>query len=727
MKIFSSTHPSRNALAALHLRNSATLLAAALLAASTAAAPATAAAQTAGQPPAPDATPPRPAAADTDAIVRLAPIVVTSPKTEATPLEVILDSRAAARPGPAQDGADLISYVPGVVISRKGGAGGEILLRGAGGSRLDILVDHESILGGCPNRMDPPGAYIFPGDFDSVTVIKGPAAVRHGPGNSAGVVLFKNNVPRFDAPGVRLDASAGLGAAGRNDQNLALAAGAPAFYVKAEATRTAAGDYSDDNGDKVHSNYDRRGARLAAGWTPAADTVLEAHASLAAGEAAYAHSAMDAATLDRRGAGLRFEKKKIGATLDALEAGLFYNNADHVMDNYTLREPPATGMMAGGMASNVAQTLRGGRALATFLPAEETALTIGADFRFARHTSRSGTPADSYKNHPRVTDATIDTAGLFADASRTLGKQNRLHAGARLDTWRAKDHRTAIAGMMGDTPNPTAGEKRAELLPALFARYERDLASAAPGLTLYLNAGHTTRAPDYWELFTCQGPAGNSAFPAKPEKTTQLDLGGEWKRGALSLRASLFANTVRDYLLVSREPALMGMGTRDVTRNIDASTLGGELEAGCTLDTPGGGQWQFDGSLSHVRAENRTDGRPLAQIPPLEGRLAAGYVTGRLSLGFTTRLVAAQHRYAEGQGGIAGLDLGPTAGFAVFSLNAGWRITDWAELSAGVDNLLDKLYAGHVNRAGNGYPGYIAHLRVNEPGRTLWAKFRVKF
>lgn len=679
-------------------------------------------------------------AAQPDEITRLAPVVVTAPTTGETPLSVRLDTSAAARPGPAQDGADILRAFPGIVVSRKGGTGGEVLLRGAGGSRTGILLDHESLLGGCPNRMDPPSAYIFPGEFDSVTVVKGLSAVRHGPGNSAGVVLFKSATPVFEAPGVRADFAAGFGSAGRNDQNLAVAAGIPLFYVQADASRTAADDYRDGAGELVHSRYRRLGGRLAAGWTPDRNTVLEFHGSAAEGRAAYAHSSMDAAALDRRGAGLRFEKRQIGGLLQNVEAGLFYNTADHVMDNFTLRQAPAAGMMAGGMAGNVSQTVWGGRALATFAIAQETTcFTPGVDFTFSTHDSRSGTPTESYKDNPRERDASLGTAGVFVEASHAFGAGSRLHGGARLNTWRAKDLRAPLShgggmggemgggmGMEGHGPVSgvaTGGHSRDGLLPALFVRYEHDLA-ALPGLTLYANAGHTWRAPDYWELFSYQGPHDNSAFETRPEKTTQLDIGGEWKRGAFALRVSLFANESQDYILV--EHATDALGTRNVSRNVAARAVGGELGAGHTVNALGG-QWQFDGSLAFVHGWNRTDDRPLAQLPPLEGRIGVGYVWGDWSFGVTTRLVAAQHRHAVGQGGITGLDLGPTTAFAVAGLNVGYCPRDWVELSAGIDNLFDAAYAEHVNRAGSGYPGYVSNVRVLEPGRTFWARIRLRY
>ena len=81
---------------------------------------------------------------------------------------------------------------------------------------------------------------------------------------------------------------------------------------------------------------------------------------------------------------------------------------------------------------------------------------------------------------------------------------------------------------------------------------------------------------------------------------------------------------------------------------------------------------------------------------------------------------------AAGEGNIVGQDLGPSAGFAVFSFNGAYRIDRRFTLSAGVDNVFNKTYAEHVNAATVGLAGYVNTIRVNEPGRTLWLKLDAK-
>ena len=44
------------------------------------------------------------------------------------------------------------------------------------------------------------------------------------------------------------------------------------------------------------------------------------------------------------------------------------------------------------------------------------------------------------------------------------------------------------------------------------------------------------------------------------------------------------------------------------------------------------------------------------------------------------------------------------------------------QVTAGVDNLLDRAYAEHLSRAGAMVAGFVQSTRVDEPGRTLWLK-----
>lgn len=644
---------------------------------------------------------------------------------QSSPLTIVTDPKQARQPVPASDGTDYLKTIPGFAAIRNGGTNGDPVLRGMFGSRLNLRTNGGLMLGACPGRMDAPSSYISPETFDKLTVIKGPQTVLWGPGASAGTVLFEREPERFGELGSRLHASLLAGSNGRFDRVLDGAVGNETGYLRATGNHSQSDDYEDGNGDTVPSRWDKWNGDVAIGWTPDADTLVELSAGRGNGESRYAGRGMDGSQFLRESLGLRFERSNLGGVLDKLEAQVYYNYADHVMDNFRLRNPDPTSSMPMPMASQVDRRTLGARMAATF-KWSEVELVAGLDAmrsehrkRASRYSMMSGTFTDA-DQFPRTRDALMHSYGAFGELTWYVEEGDRLVAGARLDRSDAKDYRRTL-GMMG-MANPTFGETRADTLPSGFARYEHDLDSAT---TLYAGLGHVQRFPDYWELYSPnQGPAGSrNAFDGvKPEKTTQLDFGVQYSEGDLEAWASGYVGQVRDYILFTYTPGMMGDTSR--AENIDARIMGGELGAAYRLD----GNWKTDATLAYAWGKNSSDGRALPQMPPLEARLGLTYERDDWSAGALWRVAAAQNRVAEGQGNVVGQDFGKSRGFAVFSLNGAYRLTRDIKVSAGVDNLFDKAYAEHLNLAGDAGFGFPAEPEaIKEPGRTLWTKVDFSF
>jgi iron complex outermembrane receptor protein len=660
-------------------------------------------------------------------VLKLAPLVVTGAHTQ-QPLIVTTDPQAPAQPMPAHDGADVLKSIPGFSVIRKGGTDGDPVLRGLAGSRLGVQIDGECLFGGCGNRMDPPTAYVFPGAYDRITVIKGPQSVLHGPGITAGVVLFERDYRRLAAPQAELNASATAASFGRVDGVLDARAGNALAQARVTATTTRADDYEDGDGRSVHSAYERWSANASAAWTPDDRTFLEFSTARSDGEAAYADRTMDGVEFARENYGLRLRREHLSPHIASLEARYYYNYVDHVMDNFSLRSFTPTMMMPGRAVSNPDRLTTGGLAQLVLTPAAELKITAGLDTQRNIHTLRStaNETTDAYGAKTRIRDAKFVQGGAFAEGTWTPAPGRRLIAGARLDRWQVTDSRTNVMlSMMNPAPNPGAGRTRESDLAGGFVRYEQDL--AARPLTLFAGLGRAQRFPDYWELIKNESTTTVSALGTQPETTLQLDAGAIYHRGPLDFSLSLFVADFDDFILVQSnyaKPAGM-MGTRSavITRNIDAFTLGGEAGLAWRFAE----HWKADASVAYVRGENDTDSRPLAQLPPLEARLALAYARTTWSLGGLLRAVAAQDRVAVNQGNIVGQDIGRSPGFAVLSLNASWKAGAQARISGGIDNLLDQAYAEHISRAGGAIAGFIQTTRVNEPGRTFWLKLDLTY
>ena len=643
--------------------------------------------------------------------VALPGVLVTAAALD-EPAVMTADARAPRQPVPAHDGADILKTFPGFNVTRKGGADGDVVFRGLAGSRLGILVDGETLLGGCNARMDAPTAYIYPELYQTVTVIKGPQTVQHGSGNTAATVLFERRRDRFTRPGIEGYASALAASAARHDEIADVRFGNRSGYVRLTGSDSGANDYRDGHGDKVHSGYHRYSGEAAFGWTPDDRTRIELSGGRSDGKAAYADRAMDGTQFLRDSVSLRGEWRDPGPVLKKLEAMVYDSHVDHIMDDQTLRKP---GMMG---YADLKRDTRGGKVAGTLLMGPDALLTLGLDAQSNEHGSRSAKPDGVYGAWSD--DADFDQQGLFAEIDRALGEQDRLVAGARVDRWKAVDRRRSLmlTGMGGMTMamNPTGGRNREDTLSSGFLRLERHL-SASP-TTLYAGLSRSERFPDYWELIAKRGETANSAFDtARPEQTTQLDIGALRKDEYAEYSVSAYYNTISDFLLIDYSGGGMDKMTTGVTRNVDARTWGAELTAARRS-----GRWKTDAALAYAHGDNRTDGTPLAQMSPLEIRIGLDYATARWSAGGLLRLVDDQDRVDPGKGNIVGKDLARTPGFAVFSLNGRWQAAPHLTLSSGIDNLFNRAYAEAISRAGGAIPGYVQTTRVNEPGRTVWLK-----
>ncbi|WP_460059854.1 TonB-dependent copper receptor [Pseudomonas sp. S2_A05] len=653
----------------------------------------------------------------------LSPTVITA-IAPSSPLTIVTNPKDPRQPVPASDGGDYLKTIPGFALVRNGGTNGDPVLRGMFGSRLNILTNGSMMLGACPGRMDAPTSYISPETYDKLTVIKGPQTVLWGPGASAGTVLFDREPENFGELGTRVNASLLAGSHGRFDKVVDAAAGGPLGYVRVIGNTAHSDDYRDGNNDIVASRYDKWNGDVALGWTPDADTLIELTAGKGDGEARYAGRGMDGSQFLRESLGLRFEKSNISEVLEKLEAQVYYNYADHVMDNYTLRTPSGTGMMAGPMASNVDRRTLGARLKATWRWADVQLIT-GLDAQTNEHRQRSSMGIDTYKDLPYSKDADFHNYGVFSEMTWYAAERDRLITGARVDRASAKDYRQTTGSGMMSRPNPTADDTRADTLPSGFIRYEHDLADSPT--TLYAGLGHAQRFPDYWELFSPKsGPAGSvNAFDSiKPEKTTQFDFGVNYKSADLEAWASGYIGVVRDYILFDYTPGMMGMSTSRA-ENIDARIMGGELGAAYNLTD----NWKADATLAYAWGKNSSDGSALPQMPPLDARFGLTYSEAKWSAGALWRVVAAQHRIDANKGNVVGKDYAQSSGFGVFSLNGAYRINQHWKVSSGVDNLFGKAYAEHLNLAGNAGFGYPANdpQAINEPGRTLWTKVDMSF
>ena len=622
--------------------------------------------------------------------------VVTGYRTR-RPLTLSTNPQRPRQPIPASDGAGYLKAIPGFSVVRKGGVGGDPMLRGMGGSRIVMNMNGDMMSGGCPNRMDPTSTYAFPETFSRIIVNKGPQSVRYG-ASVAGNVVFERRTKRFERAGVRGNVSI-LGASNhRFDDLIDITAGDKEGYARFIQTRNYSRDYADGERRRIHSGYGRHSLTGIVGLTPDTDTLFEVSYDRSRGWAKYAHGMMDGSQFDRDSYAVKFERTHLSPVVKKLTLNFNYNTIDHIMDNYTFRPGGTRGMEVKRTQYNIRSVLD-----MTFSPRDTGA--VGIDVGHEEHTF---TPA--MKGVPRGrenTDMTIGNLGLFMEYNHNLTERSRLLSGLRWDRITNHYHRYSTFIPGNTTDNAVSG----------FVRWERT--SKNRPLTFYVGLGHAERPADYWESYHTWRMHGalhpGATRPAK-EKNTQLDLGWVYAGKKTNASLSLYYAHVDDFIL--RKPV-------GEYGNVNARLYGFEAEVTRTVSP----RWTLGASLAYTRGDDRTNDAPLPQIAPLEANLTAKYSHRKMEANAVWRLVSRQNRYHKGYGSVTGTDYGPTGGFGILSLSLAYRPDENLTFSLGVDNLLNKTYAEFVNYSEPAIPalGISAGGHITEPGRTIWFKRNYKF
>src|SRR5690606_16775423 len=323
---------------------------------------------------------------------------------------------------------------------------------------------------------------------------------------------------------------------------------------------------------------------------------------------------------------------------------------------------------------------------------------------------RNGSLMTPYQNQSRNKDMEFQSVGAFGELSYQLSDNNKLVSGLRLDQVNVE----AVE----------SNQERKETLPSAFVRFENHHPEHDDGKT-YIGVGYVERMPDYWELFSPKTGNGNTnTFKSiDTEKTLQLDLGYQHEHGNLSAGASACAGLINDYILSTYWPTgMMGM-LEAHSRNVDATIAGAEAGIGYRFSDA----IQADVSAMYAWAKNTTDNTPLPQISPLEARVNLRYIQDNYTLGAYWRLVDGQNRISEREGNIVGYDVKKSAGFGTLSLNGTYHFANGVDLSVGVDNVLDRTYAEHLNKMGSSGFGFAATEQFNNIGRNYWARVSMKF
>ncbi|PNU21337.1 ligand-gated channel [Geothermobacter hydrogeniphilus] len=613
------------------------------------------------------------------------------------------------RESPARDIGEALQAVPGLSSVRKGAIANDIVLRGLKRDNINVFLDGVRLHGGCPSRMDPPSFHFDFAEVESIEIIKGPYDLSN-PGSLGGMI---NAVSKAPVKGPGFSANLGYGSDNYLDSSLVGSYGGKTLdgllgYAYKTSDIPESGDGKrlteiypatspnryrpeaiDSEAYEINTLWTKGGYKLAKGRSEISYAYQDADHVL------YPYLLMDADYDRTHRVNWTTRLHNLSETLSALSFQAWFNTVDHRMDD-SLRESSRPSMMVTRptMMLTDAETMTAGAKLNGDFRLGHGTLSSGVDvYRRNWDATNESAMWMGYDPQPMIPDVDIDNFGAFAEYSWPLTGSLTLKGGARLD-YTEVEAKALSATRLASLYQPYFGPGIAtdtdftELGGNLQLTWQ-----ATDQLEIFTGAASVSRPPDQQELYiglqrmAGKNWLGNPALDAS--RNNQLDLGAKWSGETLFASASLFYSRITDFIYITEQPDPDGAGPliqARTYRNVDARFKGGELSGQASLP----GNLFLQGSLSYVRAENDDSNRPLAEIPPLNGRLALRYDNGDWFVEATERFADRQNRVDPD------LQEEETAGWAVTDVKAGATWNRWS-LAGGVNNIFDRFYFSHLS------------------------------
>jgi iron complex outermembrane receptor protein len=626
----------------------------------------------------------------------------------------------------ARDLGEALAAVPGLVKVRKGGVANDLVVRGLQGKDLTVLIDGQRLDGACPGKMDPPAFHVDFAEVTRVEISRGPFDVK----NQGGLGGTVNVVTERPQRGWHGSANATLASAGTRAASASMSVGGGRLALLGGASVRRADAYRDGSGTPLTARTGYRAERTAGlpaydvwtGWgrlafVPRAGSSLQVSYTRQDADAMLVpYLQMDALFDNADRAGARFEVADLPGGWGALAAHAYFTRVDHWMTD-ELRNTSLGRPRPYSMATRANTSIGGGRA-----EVERGALSLGIEASRRTWDTRTLLAMLDYAPQAPLPDVTIEVAGAFAAWSAAPSRRWTLETGARLD----RAVTTADPGL-ADTDlylayHGTTTTRATDVLPTAYgrARWRPDA-----GWSATASLGHSARLPDQQERFYALRRAGSDwvGNPAlSPARNTGFD--GELRYGGhgVDLALSAFVYRIDAAILIADRPRLRtvaGAANAAARSYINHDALMRGFEASATVPLAPALFLSADASWVRGTTRGRTAGAPradvaplsphLPEIPPLRGRLRLRFDNARWHGLAEVAASARQDRVA------GGLGEAPTPAFAVLNLRGGLRAGPLA-ITAGIDNVLDALYAEHLSYQRDPFR---SGVRIYEPGRTL--------
>ncbi len=622
------------------------------------------------------------------------------------------------------DAGDLLTRIAGFSASRAGAHGTDPVLRGQSQTRINLLQQGAFLHGAGPNRMDSPGAYTEPFGWDEVQIIKGVETLTLGSGGTAGSINFKRLKPQLsESPQGKamLAYSPDFYKAG-----IDMSAGSQQGYFRLISQIIDQDSYQDGDGQTTRTAFKTLTNTLITGYTPNNEDELRLSIMANRGsDALFAGTMMDGPTTDMDAIQLLYlQGDQLGNRFS--EYQVYWNDAHHVMDNYSLRQQTAPMRML----TDAKATTTGAKWL-THWETGQWIWQTSADWQNVqrqadRFMGMVGTPVNLQATI--WPDNELDIKGVALDAEYQFSQKTRLKSGVRFDRIEASANalNTTIGQALYQVYYPQTPASRKESNWSGFSRFYHQTEQGLYWLGLssvVRTADATERYVGAANMIPMMRWVGNPDI--SPERHNQLEAGAKWPLSKGWVELSIYHNNVNDFILRDRarmQPSIIVMDMATIYRNVDATLNGLELSTRYSLTE----NWHLHGNLAYVKGTHSNDDQPLYQIPPIEGLLQINYEQPNITYWLDVRFAREQNDVDDNMMQGSALDAGESDSWTALDFKLRYDLANDWQLSAGINNLLDTTYAYHVSRA-NSDPFNPQAVRVNEPGRQIWGSILYRF
>ncbi|NQY27362.1 MAG: TonB-dependent receptor [Piscirickettsiaceae bacterium] len=635
------------------------------------------------------------------------------------------------------DTGDMIKRLPGANINSNGPLTSISQYRGLFGDRVNVLIDGVRISQAGPNRMDSPLSYLPSSRVADVALYRGIAPVSSGIETIGGTIMANSRKAEFaSGQNAEFHGNASTGYADNGDTYYASVMASVAtenhrFQIAGSIDR--GDDLEFDGGYILPSEHERDTVGINYAFQSMGyelDLDIEHHATGNTGTIALPMDIMFA-----RGENYKIKFSKELANGGKIKARINYQDAEHLMNNYTLRTP--------GMITRYALTDVESKGI--HLSYVQSGWKVGLDADQAEHNSDISDPTNPMFWTKNFNDIERDRSSIFAEWSGQLNTDWKLESGIRLSriTSDSGTVGSSMAMMMGGMGTNTQilidqfnGADRSQEdnlidLTAVFT-YKINM-----DLDIEFGLARKERAPSYQERYlwmpmeSTSGLADGNNYIGNinldPETAYQAEFGLDWHTSKAAISPRLFYHHINDYIqgtasmnmTANMISAMMGNPDPLQFNNVDAKLYGLDTNWFVAINN----DWQLDGTISYVRGERRDTSDNLYRIAPLTARTMLSYVQTTWRVGFEAETVSAQNKVSSEN------NEKKTSGYAVYSLSGSYQANDSITLSAGVNNLFDREYSNHLggyNRISNN-PDLTQGDRIPGLGRSFYAGVNVNW